>query len=292
MQLTSAYFAGLQDAFNVSILAALEDRVKDVNAQMDLEADPPGSPTARVLYHCMQQERLQRANKDLSKAAATPSVASKIAGVQTQEFREASATLQALLAGGPADPNEVFQTTFRHGCKLLTLHLLNMSTGVNGFLIFSSLSPYRNHFAEYIAWALSTDDQGLVARKSQGRLPPDSVVKALLQGLWGPQLDLYNLAMVWEQMLAGRTHPAVEEHLWYLDTVQLRVMLKLGFRLFEAIARSGGDELAVGSFKWVMNQGLELLQSRNTRSCQPLPLGLRTSPWGEITRCARNICMI
>jgi hypothetical protein len=278
-QLTAAYFPALQDAFNVNLIAALEARVLDVSAQMELEADQPNSPTARVLYHCAQQERLKRADKELSKAAATPSVASKIAGVQTTEFREASAALSALLADGMADPNEVLQTTFKHLCKLLSLHVLNMCSGVSGFPIFASLSPYRNHFPEYVAWALSTDDTGVMPRKSKGRLPPESFVKALLQGLWGQQLDLYNLAMIWEQMMAGRAQAAVPEHLWYLDPTQLRVMLKLGLRLFEAISRSGGDELTVGSFSWVMQQGLALLESRNTRSCQPLEIDEMVAWW-------------
>jgi hypothetical protein len=278
-QLVTAYFSSSQDAFSIPILHSLEARIQDVNAQMALEADPPLTPTACVLYHCAHLERLKRADKDLSKASAAPSSASKLVGVQTHEFRESSAALLALIAGGMADPNAVFQLTFKLHSKLLILQLLNLCTGVSGFPIFASLSPYKNHFAAYISWAFSTDDAGSTARKSKGRVLPDSVLTAITKGHWCRQLDLYNTCKVWEQMMVGREFQAVPEASWYMNSLHLQVMLKLGARLFNAIKRSGGDRHVTGSFAWVMKQGIDLLQDRTAHTCPPVEIDEMVAWW-------------
>ena len=114
---------------------------------------------------------------------------------------------------------------------------------------------------------MSTNDAGVVARKAQGRLPPEPFVKALCQGLWSKQLDLYNMAKIWEQMMVGRGHSLIPEDQWYMDAAHLLVMLQLGVRLFNAISRAGGDELSIGSFQWVMKTGIDLLHAKSSHTC-------------------------
>jgi hypothetical protein len=270
-QLVLAHCSSALDPYSVETLRILEKRVEQASATMQLEIDPPSDPAQKVLYHAEYVSRLKQADKEISKQVGLgKGSSSKLLGVQTTEFRDASAAINALISTsepGGTNPNAVFQLVFSQRSKLLIMNLLGLAGGVSGFPIFPALAGYRSHFGAYVTWLLATDDTGVVGAQAKGRLPPPSFVQALLKGDWSGGLDLYNACSAWEQLLANRSHTMRPEAEWFLDPSLLRVLKIFGFRLFAGIGRAGGDKEAIGSFLWVMEKGTALLESRHSRAC-------------------------
>jgi hypothetical protein len=97
-----------------------------------------------------------------------------------------------------------------------------------------------------------------------------------MDGEWA-SMDLANNCKAWEQ--ATRNKTAVMDADPHFNPQLLRTMALRGRRLFSAIKRDGGDEATTGSFAWVVKQGIELLDSRDSRSCLPLEVDQTVQWW-------------
>ena len=270
-QLVQAHFSAAQDPFSVETFRELETRVAAVNQQMRLDASPPTSIAGVVLWHERYLTRLATAVKlEQRQNSTSVNSSSRVAGVQSQEFKCIAPIIEAAAAAtvSPARNEQTTQTVMRSECKILIMFMWELVGGVAGFQVFNTLSLCRGHLDSYLGWCLSVDSTGHVPYCARGKVVPQWAVKATAKGRWFPAdgLNLYNLCKAWEQMIAHRQWSEIPVEDWFLDNHVNRVFQKFGNRYFEGIGRSG---VGRGSFLWVCDQGIELLDSKHARSCSP-----------------------
>ena len=262
-QLVLAHFTGAQDPFSVETFREMEPRVAAVNQHMVISADPPSTVSGKVLWHEQYKHRLVTAHKDLVKQHSS-NASSKVAAVQTKQFRDVSPCILAAASQEGASSDHITQLVVKSECKLLIMYMFKKTSGLAGFKEFTCMSPHRGHLDSYVAWCMSCDELGLVPQRARGRLASSTLVEAGRMGLWHPNADLYNNCKAWEQMLAGRLWASVPMEEWYSDVAMLRVMRKYGNRYLEGFGRAG---TGLYSFLWMMDQGIDLLESQSHRSC-------------------------
>jgi hypothetical protein len=267
-QLVQAHFSTSQDPFSVETFRELEPRVAVINQQMHLDASPPTSIAGIVLWHERYLNRLATAHKLEQKQNSTSvNSSSKVAGVQSQEFKSIAPSIEATAAVATRS-EQTTQMVMKSECKILIMFMWELVGGVSGFQVFNTLSVCRGHLDSYLGWCLSVDSTGHVPHCAKGKVVPQWAVKATSKGCWFPAngLNLYNLCKAWEQMIAHRQWSEIPVEEWFMDNHINRVFRKFGNRYFEGIGRAG---VGRGSFLWVCDQGIELLDSRYARSCSP-----------------------
>ena len=123
---------------------------------------------------------------------------------------------------------------------------------------------------------MSTDDSGVTEGRSTKSRLNAKFIKLLTDGEW-LSMDLANNCKAWEQAMKNTN--AVLDTNPYLNPQLLRTMALRRRRLFSAIKCDGGDEATTGSFAWVTKQGIELLDSRDSRSGLPQEVDQTVQWW-------------
>ena len=262
-QIVLAHFSPAQDPFSVETFRELEPRVAETNLHLRLAADQPTSVSGKVLWHEQHKHRLTTALKDASKQSAT-NASSKVLGVQSSEFRDVSPIILAAAAQPNASSDHLTQIVVKSECKILIMYMFRLTNAVNGFTEFTALSCHRGHLDSYFSWCMSCDEYGVVPQRAKGRLASGQLTSAGPKGLWDREADLYNQCKAWEQMLANKPWTSIPYEDCYEDVAICRVMRKYGNRYLEGLGRAGVGNY---SFIWMMDQGIELLESQASRSC-------------------------
>ena len=104
------------------------------------------------------------------------------------------------------DTNALYETAFQSGEKIIIMYLVKKLTKVQGCPVIMRLTQYRDSFPEFLAWALSTDDQGTTPPHGVGEKLHNAQVDALLSGAWESELLLLDLCKRFEQILRGKVH--------------------------------------------------------------------------------------
>ena len=256
------------DPWSVNTLQSLEALCRGPNDEMRASSDPPHDVAMKLLFHSEHLRRIKDARKAEMKSQDGASV-SRVGGVQSTEFRIASPYLIALCSMVSPDVNAIFQHAFQCRSKLIVMYLMELTSSVSGFPLFTSLSPFRGEFGLYLGWCLSVDASGEVPTRGRDKSVGALHVTALKKGRWTEELDLFNLCRMWEMHLANKPFSPIGPDGLYLDSAWLKTMKKYGLRLFSGINRAGGSEEDEGSFLWAVKTGMDLLDARETNQLAP-----------------------
>ena len=121
---------------------------------------------------------------------------------------------------------------------------------------------------------MSVEANGTVPEVAKDKKLGAKHMRAVKLGLWGDDLDIYNLCKLWSLMVADKTTemsmflPKTDAEL-FLDDSWLQIMSKFGHRLYPGLKRSGGIEADKGSFLWVVKTGRDLLAEKETSKLAP-----------------------
>jgi hypothetical protein len=160
--------------------------------------------------------------------------------------------------------NAVFQRSFQSLSKPIVMYLLEIMPAIQGFRVFTALSPHRGKRDLYLGWCLSVESDGVVPELGKNKRIASLQIKATLAGDWVEGLNLYNLCKTWEMMLSGKTWSPLPIDDWFLDSDLLAVTGTYGYRYFAGLNRSGGSVTDKGSFLWVLKTGREILRKKNS----------------------------
>ena len=184
--------------------------------------------------------------------------------VKSIEFQQIAPSLEALCEVTNVNSNAVFQRSFQSKCKAIIMYLTEIMPAIQGFRVFTSLSPHRGKTDLYLGWCLSVEADGTVPEKGKNEKLANAQLKATWAGNWVEGLDLYNLCKTWEQMLVGKEWNAVPIDEWFMNAELITVMELFGFRFFSGINRSGGSVEDRGSFLWVVKTGKGILLKKDS----------------------------
>ena len=207
-----------------------------------------------IKFHKDDMDRLHNAIKQDAKGSETlsGSRANKAQAINTIHFSEAINQLSAVLdSGSKVDIHNLYETAFQSGEKVIILYLVKRLSKIHGVPVIMRLTQYRESPPEFLAWAISPDDQGVTPPHAVGKNLHNNQVDAILKGSWESKLLLLDLCKRFEQQLCGRVHGGYRPSERYTNYQQVRCVRKFGSRLFTAIGRAG---VGKRSFMWFVDQ--------------------------------------
>ena len=266
--LARKYLPDDYDVYTIDAMDLLEPLVLAVNVDMSVSVLLPDNSPQRVIFHIEHKDRLKLALKADAKDSKSAGGASsnRSEGVKTVEYQRAVPDLEAALGGHHPSSNGIQQIAMHSSSKLLYMYFAELCGGVPGFQLFSQMSSHRGRPGSYIGWLFSADDNGIVDTIAIDKCVSHLVDKATYCGDWYLGIGLYDLACTWDAMLHGEVYVAIPVEHWFEDEAKVRIMRKYGMRYFQGIGRCGVGQ---GSFGWVVDQGLELLENRKSYNCEP-----------------------
>ena len=280
-QLALEYLPEGYDVFTTDAMDLLEPLVAATNTDMRLAVLAIDQSPQRVLFHSTHRDKLRKATKaeeHLSSKAEGSTPSNKVEGVKTAEYQKVSGEIELAASSKSVNSNQVQQMAMTSGSKLLWMYFAVAIGGVPGFRLFSLMASHRGRTGQYFGCILSSDDNGNIPRIALNRHVAESVDSAMYKGNWYRPLDLYDLACTWDAMLEEEAYESVDVALWFKDNDKNKLVLKYGLRLFQSIGRCG---TGVGSFGWVMEQGMQLLENRKKFKCLPSDVDELVQWWFE-----------
>ena len=185
-----------QNPSSLSTMGALDPLVSSLELKRRAEGKANSLVPDNLKFHKDDMDRLQNAIKQDAKGSETlsGSLANKAQAINTVHFSEAVNQITAVMdSGSKVDIHNLYETTFQSGEKILILYLVKKLTKIHGVPVIMKLTPFRESFPEFLAWAISTDDQGVTPPHAVGKQLHVRQVEAVLKGTWESHLLLLDL---------------------------------------------------------------------------------------------------
>ena len=276
-QLHGQYFPGA-DPLLPSSLSDVNSVVTTIEISRKAAALQPDNAPARVRFQCQHLISKSFVHKQEVKEGAISGkvITNKADAIHTSTFDETASQCLALIdSSTKVALHELYQIIFKSGNKLLQMYIMELTTGVQGSPIFMKLSKSKGKLPAYNGWCLSVDEDGFVPTAADGKAAP--CTDAIKSGDFAGDLHLLNLCKTWERLVKNKSPwVCISKDDLYQVQQHIRCMMKYGDRLFEGIGRAGSGK---GSFKWVCEQGIEILDSEEESMAAPGDVQRKAQWW-------------
>ena len=143
-----------QNPLSLSTMGALDPLVSPLELKRLSEGKTDLLVPDMIKFHKDDMDRLKNAIKQAAKVseAISGSLANKAEAVNTVHFSEAVNQITAVLdSGSKVDTNNLYETAFQCGEKIIILYLVKRLARVQGCQMIMRLTQCRDSFSEFLA---------------------------------------------------------------------------------------------------------------------------------------------